>query len=208
LGDKAGELGDLSRVAWDCLSIYIAALSWVRGLKPPHPPKDDEWSSVLDKLEKFNHRLSGWFEWIGMAGLLVVMLVTNIDVIGAKLFLWPLRGTIDMVMLFQLVAVAFACASTLIVGRHVRVEFLVTRLPQRARAIINSIVSLLGLGLFILIIWRLCVLGYSFQTGGETTATAHIPLYPFTYGAAIASIPVCLVFLQKLLSSLARVVKR
>ena len=163
---------------------------------------------MLDKFEKFNSRLSGWFEWVGVAGLLLVMLVTNIDVIGAKLVLWPLRGTIDMVMLFQLVAIAFACAFTLIIGRHVRVEFFVNRLPGRAQAIINSIISLIGLGLFILIIWRLCVLSYSFQTGGETTATAHIPVYPFAYGAAFASIPVCLVILHELLSSLARAVKR
>ena len=163
---------------------------------------------MLDKFEKFNRRLSGWFEWIGCAGLLLVMLVTNIDVIGAKLFLSPLRGTIDMVMLFQLVAIAFAGAITLIIGRHVRVEFFVTRLPRRAQAIIESIVSLIGLGLFILIIWRLCVLGYSFQSGGETTATARIPVYPFAYLAALASITVCLVLLHEFLSSLARVVKR
>jgi TRAP-type C4-dicarboxylate transport system permease small subunit len=163
---------------------------------------------MLDKFEKLNIRLSGWFEWVGAAGLLAMMLVTNIDVVGANLFLSPLRGTIDMVMLFQLVAAAFACASTLIIGRHVRVEFFVTRLPWRARAIVNSIVSLIGFGLFILIIWRLCVLGYTFQTTGETTATAYIPLYPFAYGAALASIPVCLVLLHELVSSLARVVKR
>lgn len=167
-----------------------------------------KFSAWLDKLEKFSNRLSGWFEWVGMAGLLLMMLVTNIDVIGAKLFLSPLRGTIDMVMLFQLVAVAFACAFTLIIGRHVRVEFFTNRLPRRAQAIINSVISLIVLGLFILIIWRLCVLGYSFQAGGETTATAHIPVYPFAYGAAFASIPVCLVLLHELLSSLARAVKR
>lgn len=163
---------------------------------------------MLGKFEKFNRQLSGWFEWVGAAGLLLMMLVTNIDVIGAKLFLWPLPGTIDMVMLFQLVAVAFACAVTLIIGRHVQVEFFVTKLPQRAREIINSIINILGLGLFILIIWRLCVLGYSFQTSGETTATAHIPLYPFAYGIALASIPVCLVLLAELTKSLASVVKR
>jgi TRAP-type mannitol/chloroaromatic compound transport system permease small subunit len=163
---------------------------------------------VLDKFEKFNSRLSGWFEWVGMAGLLSVMLVTTIDVTGAKLFLSPLRGTIDMVMLFQLVAIAFAGAATLIVGRHVRVEFFVRMLPRRAQAIINIIVSLIGLGLFILIILRLCLLGYSFQVGGETTASAYIPLYPFTYLAALGIIPLCLVLLHELLSSLAKVVKR
>jgi TRAP-type C4-dicarboxylate transport system permease small subunit len=163
---------------------------------------------VLDKFEKFNRRLSGWFEWVGAAGLLLMMLITFIDVVGAKVFLWRLFGAIDIVMLSQLVATAFACAFTLIVGRHIRVEFFVPRLPRRVQAVISSIISLLGLGLFILIIWRLCVLGHSFQTTGEGTMTAYIPLYPFAYGVALACIPVCLLLLHELLGSLVRVVKR
>ncbi|MDH5696104.1 MAG: TRAP transporter small permease, partial [Dehalococcoidia bacterium] len=140
---------------------------------------------MLVKFEKSNRRLSGWFEWVGMAGLLLMMLITCIDVIGAKLFLWPLLGAIDWVRAAQSVAIAFACALTLIIGRHVRVEFFVTRLPRRAQAVIESIVSLLGLGLFVLIIWRLSVLGYSLQAGGEVSATAHIPRCLLTYGIAL-----------------------
>ena len=162
----------------------------------------------LDKFEKFNSRLSGWFEVIGIAGLLLMVLITGIDVVGAKLFTWRLLGALDIVMLSQIVAIAFAAACTLIVGRHVRVEFLVSRLPQRVQAVIDSIVSILGLGLFILIIWRLIALGYSFQTAGEATATIYIPLYPFAYGIAFASIPVCLVFIADLVKSLAMAVKR
>jgi len=177
------------------------------GAIAPAPAKTDEWSSVLDKFEKFNGRLSGWFAWIGVAGLLLMMLVTCIDVIGAKLFGSPLLGAIDWVRVFQSVAIAFACAATLIVGRHVKVEFFVAKLPKRAQAVIESIVLLLGLGLFILIVWRLSVLGYFFQAGGETSATAHIPRCLPAYAIALASIPVCMVFLQKLLSSLTRVVK-
>ncbi len=142
-----------------------------------------------------------------MAGLLLMMSITIIDVAGQKLFLLPILGAIDIVMLSQIVAIAFAAAFTLIIGRHVRVEFFVARLPRRAQAVINSIVLLLVLGLFILIIWRLCVLGYSFQTTGEYSATARIPYYPFAYGIALASIPVCLVLLREFLSSLTRVVK-
>jgi hypothetical protein len=54
------------------------------------------------------------------------------------------------------------------------------------------------------IIWRLCVLGHSFQTSGEYSATAYIPYYPFAYGIALASIPVCLVFLLQLLKLLTK----
>ena len=164
--------------------------------------------TALDKFEKFNRSLSGWFEWIGLAGLLVVMFITCIDVIGAKVFLRPVFGAIDIVMLSQLVAISFAAASVLILGRHVQVEFFVTMLPRRAQAVIDSIIHLLGLGLFILIIWRLCIHGYYLQTGEEVSATARIPLYPFAYGIALASIPVCLVFLNKFLNAIVRMVKR
>ncbi len=163
---------------------------------------------MLGKFEKFNRRLSGWFEWIGVAGLLLMMSITIIDVVGAKVFLWPLLGAIDWVRASQSVAIAFACAVALIVGRHVRVEFFVARLPERARAVTDSIVQLLCLALFILIVWRLSLFGYSLQAGGEVSATAHIPRCLFAYGIALASIPVCLLFLQGLISSLARVVKR
>lgn len=163
---------------------------------------------MLDRSDKFNQRISGWFEWVGVAGLLAMMVVTLIDVIGAKLFNTPLLGAMDWVRIFQSVAIAFACAMALIIGRHVQVEFFVNRLPQRAQAVTDSIISLLGLGLFVLIVWRLIDLGYYFQAGGETSATAHVPRCLPAYGIALASIPVCLVFLQKLLSSLTKVGKR
>lgn len=163
---------------------------------------------MLEKFEKFNRRISGWFEWIGVAALLLIVVVTSVDVVGAKLFTWRLFGAIDIVMLSQLTAIAFAAAMTLIIGRHVQVEFIVKKLPQRAQAVIDSIVLLLQLGLFFLIIWRLCVQGYSFQTTGESSATAYIPFYPFAYGIAFASLLVFLVLLSRFLSSLVKAVKR
>ena len=174
---------------------------------------DKEWGNVrfmtvLHKIEKFNRLLSGWFEWIGLAGLLIVMVITCIDVIGSKIFVKPVFGAIDIVTLGQLVAISFAAAFSLLLGRHVQVEFFVAILPRRAQAVTDSIVFLFGLILFILIIWRLCVYGYSLHTGGEVSATARIPLSPFAYGIAIASVPVCLVFFLEFLNSLIRIVKK
>jgi TRAP-type C4-dicarboxylate transport system permease small subunit len=111
-------------------------------------------------------------------------------------------------MLSQIVAIAFAASMALILGRHIRVEFFFNLLPRRVQIVINSCVLLLGLGLFILIIWRLCVLGHSFQASGEYSPTAYIPLYPFAYAIALASIPVCLVLLLEFLKSLTKRVQR
>jgi len=157
---------------------------------------------VLSKFERFNRRLSGWCEWLGVAAMLLMMVITCTDVVGAKVFLSPLLGAIDIVMLAQIVAISFAAGMALIIGRHIQVEFFFNLLPRRAQAVINSFVLLLGLILFILIVWRLCVLGHSFQTSGEYSPTAYIPLYPFAYSIALASIPVCLVLLLGFLNSL------
>lgn len=165
-------------------------------------------ATVLSKFENFNRRLSGWLEWIGVIGLLVMMFITCIDVLLAKLFTLPIQGAIDVVMFSQLIAIAFALALTLILGRHIQVEFFVSRLPGRTQAVIDSIVSLLGLAFFIIVVWQLYGLGHSFQIAGEKSMSQlRIALFPFPYAIALASIPVCLVFLQKFLNSLFRVVK-
>ena len=164
--------------------------------------------AFFSKFDKFNRLISEWFEWIGLVGFLIMMLITCMDVIGAKLFCTPILGAIDIVMLSQVVAISFATASTLILGRHVCVEFFMLMLPRRVHAVIDSVICLLGLALFILIVWRLCTYGYSFQTGGEESATARIPLYPFAYGVALAGIPVCLVFLSRFFNAIERVVKK
>ena len=159
---------------------------------------------MFEKFEKFNRRLSNWCEWLGLAALLVMMTVTCIDVVGSKIFRLPLLGSIDMVQLSQIVAISFAAGMAQILGRHVQVEFVYNLLPRRAQAVIDSIWPLLSLGLFIVVIWRLWVLGNSFKTTGEYTATAYIPLYPFAYAIALACIPVCLVLLLDFLKSLTK----
>jgi len=159
---------------------------------------------VYSKFEKFNHRLSGWFEWVGIAGILLMMVITCIDVVLAKVFKSPILGAIDIVMLAQIVAISFANSMTLIIGRHIQVEYFFDLLPERFQVVIDSIILFLGLGLFIVIIWRLGVLGYSFQVSGEYSMTAYISYYPFAYAVAFASIPVCLVLLVEFLKSLAR----
>jgi TRAP-type C4-dicarboxylate transport system permease small subunit len=167
-----------------------------------------EGGSVLEKLEKFNRRFSSWFEWVGLAAMLLMIVITCIDVVGGKVFHWRLLGAIDAVMLSQIVAIAFPGSMVLILGRHIQVEFFVAQLPGRVQAVIDSIVSLLGLGLFSVIVWQLSVLGYTFQTSGEHSSSAYIPYFPFAYCIALASIPVFLVFLLEFLKSMKRLVQK
>ena len=162
---------------------------------------------MLEKFEKFNRKISAGAEWIGFGALFLMVALTCADVVGAKLFRAPLFGALDVMMIAQLIAVSFAIAVGLILGRHVQVEFFVMLLPKRLRSGIDCIVNFLGLGLFILIVWRLFEYGYGMQLGGEESMTARIPTAPFAYAAAAGCIPVCLVYLQKLLTSILKIMK-
>jgi TRAP-type C4-dicarboxylate transport system permease small subunit len=163
---------------------------------------------ALKKFEKFNHNISLAIEWVGLIGFLIMMLITTVDVIGAKAFLHPIFGALDIVMQVQLIAMSFAAATTLIAGRHVAVEFFVPLLPKPLQKVVDILVNLLGLALFVILVWRLTEYAYSLQIENELTPTARIPLYPFAYGAAFACIPVCLVYLYHLLVSISRLAKR
>ncbi|MGD2098105.1 MAG: TRAP transporter small permease [Desulfobacterales bacterium] len=160
--------------------------------------------TFLEKFDRFNRRLSGGFEVIGLGGLLLMMVITCLDVLGGKLFRTPVYGALDIVMLGQLVAISFAIAAALIIGRHVSVEFFTALLPERLQTLFDLVISLFGLTFFILIAWRLTEYGHSLRIGGEVSATIRIPLYPFAYGIAVASIPVVLIYVAQILKAIAR----
>ncbi|MBW1803374.1 MAG: TRAP transporter small permease [Deltaproteobacteria bacterium] len=161
----------------------------------------------IEKFERLNHRISAAAEWVGVIGFLAMMLITTVDVIGAKIFLRPVPGALDIVVLVQLTAMSFAASMTLIIGRHVAVEFFFPLLPKPLQTAVDTFVNILGLGLFIILVWHLGKYAHSLQIEHETTPTIRIPLYPFMYGAAFACIPVCLVYFSSLIKSILRIVK-
>ena len=156
----------------------------------------------LNPVDRVTRGFSRCLEWVGVIGILLMFLVNFIDVVGAKLFLWPLPGSIEIISFSHIVAIAPAIAFALILGRHIRVEFIIDRFPKRVRAAISSISSFLSLILFVLILWQSYLYGQSLQKAGEIGSTSHLPFYPFAYLIAFCSIPVCLVFLLEVLKSL------
>lgn len=158
---------------------------------------------MLERFDRFNRALAAAAEAVGLAAVVFMVLLTCVDVAGAKLFLRPVPGALDMMMLGQLVAVTFAGASTLLHGRHVSVEFFVALLPERPRAVLGLVVELAVLALFTIIVWRLVAEAVELRAAREVTPTAAIPLAPFALAAGLALVPVCLVLVQRVLAQIA-----
>ncbi|OGO41949.1 MAG: hypothetical protein A2137_03380 [Chloroflexi bacterium RBG_16_58_8] len=162
----------------------------------------------VNRLDKFSYQLSVWFERIAIIGFLGMMVSTLIDVVGAKLFKWPLPVGTEAIYLFQVIAIAGAIAFAQIDGRHIRVEFVVDKLPRRARAFFHSLAALLGLALFTILLWESYEYGQALRLAKDVTATSKIPLFPFAFWLMLSVIPVCLILLGDLLKSILEVFKK
>ena len=165
-------------------------------------------SDRIDKLEKFVNSLSVFLNWVAGAGLVVMLALIVADIIGAKLFKWPLPGGIEIVGFLGVIVIAFAIAQTQILRGHIEVEFVVMRLPYSVQRVISSIVCLLGMILFTLLAWRSIEFGHNLRISGEVSMTQEIPFYPFVYCIAFCCVSVVSVLLVQFLRSVIGPVKK
>jgi TRAP-type C4-dicarboxylate transport system permease small subunit len=156
----------------------------------------------IERFSKFSYRLSSWFELVAILAFLAMMAGTLIDVIGSKAFHWPLPAALEVVFFAQLIAIAGALSYSELDGRQIRVELFIDLFPRRVRAFFRALAALLGLGLFIILIWKTFQYALSLKAINDVTATARIPLYPFALWLGICFIPLILVLIGELLKAL------
>jgi len=168
----------------------------------------------IERLEKFTHSSSYWVNWVAGVGLVGILALTVGDIFGIKLaqagvpFFRPIPGGIEVVAFLGVVVTGFAIAYTQILRGHIRVEFVVMRLPQRVQAVIAAFVWFLSLALFVLLGWQSVEYGLSLQATGTVSMTQRIPFYPFVHAIAFCCIPICLVLVLEFLRSVMKAVKR
>ena len=162
----------------------------------------------LEKFERFNEKVSLGVEWAGVLAFVFMMLLTTADVIGAKIFLFPIPGSLDLMTLAQLVCMSFALSASYIANRHVQVEFFIPLLPEALQRLTECVIQILVLFFFVIMTWQLFVYGHDLKSYGEVSPTIRIALYPFTYAASIAFIPACLVSSAKVIRSIVEVLKK
>jgi len=146
-------------------------------------------------VKQWTTRLSIWGEWIGVGGILIMVVVTCADVLGAKLFTTPVPGATEIISLVQVAVIAFAMAATQRHKGHISVEMFVTKMTPRIRSLSKALTSMLGLILFSLLIFEGVQLGNRYLEANEVTATVQIPFYPFAYAFSLALVPVAVMLL-------------
>jgi TRAP-type C4-dicarboxylate transport system permease small subunit len=135
--------------------------------------------------EKAVTGLSDFFNMIASAALVLMMVLSCADIFMRYLFSRPITGTYDVVGLSGAVLVSFALPHTMLKKGHVAVELLVQSLSRGKRLVIETFSHLLGISLFLVLVWQAILLSRDMKAAGEVTPTVHLPFYPIVYCMAL-----------------------
>ena len=153
-------------------------------------------------LEAAVFSISRWFNYIALAVIFFLMLLTVADVFGRWLFSRPVSGTFELTEIFLAMAVFFALSYALIQGSHIRIELLVSRLSRRAQAKIDCFNYLISLAVLLLIVWQMIMYAQRLWGGNVVSGVLSLPIYLFIIIAAIGFLVTTLIVLVFLLSSI------
>jgi len=154
------------------------------------------------KVSLFEKSVTGFsnaFNIVASASLVGMMLLTCADVVMRYVFSRPIIGTYDLVSLMGAVLASFAMPYTMLKKGHVAVEILIQRLSRGGQLIIETFTHLIGISLFLVLVWQAILLSRDMKAAGEVTPTLLLPFYPIVYCMAICFFGLCLAILVNLL---------
>jgi len=138
--------------------------------------------------------ISNLLNTIAGAAVTFMMLLTVADVVlraGGH----PIIGTFEVVSLLLALVIGFGIPQVSIDRGHVSMDFLMDKLSQTGRNVMNTFTRLLCVVLFAFIGVNLFNVGARFHASGEVSPTIMIPFYPVAYGVGVCCLLECCVFL-------------
>jgi TRAP-type C4-dicarboxylate transport system permease small subunit len=163
---------------------------------------------VIKNVEKYTNKVSQWLYWIAGAGLVAMLALVVADIVGIKALAHPIPGGIEITAFLGVVVIGFAIAFVQVLHGHIQVDFIVLKLPERTRTIIEAITTFLGIAFFAILAWRTLDYARSMQLSGEVSMTQKIPVYPFIYGLAVCYLATFFVLLVEFSKAIMKVGKK
>ncbi len=156
----------------------------------------------MERFERFIENVSKTFEWIGVVGYLIMVLVNIIDVVGSKFFKLPLPGAFEMTSFAQVIAIALTIPIGLFLGFHLSIDFIIDKFPKTLKRLLTIFVSILCTVFFVLIFHQTLEYGHSLLISEEIGSVSKIPFFPFAFIIALGVLPVILFYAVKTIKSI------
>ena len=163
-----------------------------------------------------NKKTFGGFaqKWAARANLVSITAVIAMfslvvaDILGRNLFQKPVRGCYDIVGFLALIITAFSLAQTQALSKHITVDVLTVRMPERWQRVLRLVSLLFSLVFLLLAFWYSVQHGLRFQAHNSLAGSIDIPLFPFAYVIAGGCFLIILVIAAQLVDVLREIWRR
>ncbi len=139
----------------------------------------------LMRIHGMLYKISKSVCYVGMAMAVIMMLMVVVDVVMRFALNKPILGSVElasyMLSIIAFTAIPFVESEE----EHIVIPLLFDRFPKKVRLFVNTIISVIGLGILVLIGLASFLLAAEYLHRGKVTQVLSIPLYPFVFIAAL-----------------------
>jgi TRAP-type C4-dicarboxylate transport system permease small subunit len=160
----------------------------------------DAFERIIYGLSRILNVLSGIF-LVAMMGLVFAN-------VALRAVWYPILGTYEFTGFLASVTIALALAHCAVKKGHVAITLFGERLPERAQAVLATIVGVLGTGLFVVLAWQCSKYAITMYKSGEVSPTTETPFYPFVFVVAFGLLTLAIVLLNDVFKSLRRIIMK
>ena len=148
-----------------------------------------------------------WCNYAGRGILLALMCFITVDVVMRYLFKSPIKGDVEIDEFGLVIVVFLGLSYTAVVKGHVSVDFFVSKIAPRKRAIIEVINNFVGTAVFALIAWEGAQSALQSMMWNEVTDALRLPVYPFRFFVTLGSVLLCLVLITHIVQGISQIRK-
>lgn len=143
---------------------------------------------MIQRMQAFAEQIARHCAVVAGVCLMAIVVLTTLNIVARRFMSSPILGAHEATEYLGALLIGLTLAYNQLGKENISVEFLDTVLPQRSRALLESITSFLCLLLCVLIAWRCGVYAIGLWEAKEVSMTIGIPFYPFVLvvGASFA----------------------
>jgi TRAP-type C4-dicarboxylate transport system permease small subunit len=156
---------------------------------------------------KYVEVLSLNLDRLGRTAIFLLMLLVVSNVIGRRLFGFPVRGTVEGVEFLAAMAIGLCLAYCAVKGGHVAVGFMTDRLSPKKQVIIEIFIKLLSLAFLLLACWRIVLYADRMYQTGQISLTLSLPYFPFVLVIAFGFLFYGVVLILEIMENIGKAVK-
>ncbi len=136
-------------------------------------------------------KTSNIVSWIGYIAVAAMIFYIVADICARKFFNHPLPSSLDLIFVALLAIGGFTMMWATVRKAHVRVDILFNRFPRGTQLILDSLFSLVGLGLWAVFTYFIFIQSFTSFRIHETTVDLFIPMGIFLLILGLSLIMFC-----------------